>query len=798
MMAGNMAGNMGRRTFLASASTLLFASPGLAFAPAPGARIRTSPAPLSAVRLKPSFYADAVETNRRALLALDPDRLLHNFHLSAGLPVKGKIYGGWEARGIAGHTLGHFLSACALMWAQTGDAGVRERLAYTVAELARIQRAQGDGYVGGTTVERDGRPVDGKIVFEELRRGEVRSGGFDVNGGWVPLYVWHKVHAGLIDAYRLADIPDALPVMLPMAGYLADIVEGLDDAKLQLLLAAEHGGLNDSYAETHALTGDPRWLSVAERIRHRRVLDPLSQGRDILPGLHANTQIPTVIGLARLHELTGDPRHAAAARFFHRTVTERHSYVIGGNSEREHFGRPGRIAGAISERTCEACNSYNMLKLTRHLHGWEPDGALFDDYERTHLNHIMAHQHPKTGRFVYFMPLSSGARRTYSTAEDSFWCCVGSGLESHSKHGDSIWWVGENGDGNEGGADTLHVALFIPSTLDWRGLRLDLDTDYPFGDEVTVTVRATGARKLAIAMRLPGWCDAPSLRVNGQPAAFERRRGYAVVTRRWRPGDRIALTLPMTVRAEPTPDDPRLTAFVHGPVVLAADLGPADTRFAGPPPALIAANATGALTPVDARAHLFRMADAAPGALTLRPFFTQYDRRTAVYFPLFTPERWRTEEAAYLAVAAEQAALAARTIDVVALGEQQPEQDHRFAANHSDLFSFAGRSARQLPWGEGHWLEVTLAVREDATALRVLYWGEEVDKRFDVIVEGVRVATERRATEPEKRFVGIDYPLPPALVAGRKSVRVRFETRGTDAFIYEVRTLSGERPGRAV
>lgn len=771
-----------RRTFLASVSALALAGPAMAFRAAER-KIKARPAPLSAVRLKPSIYADAVETNRRALLALEPDRLLHNFHVSAGLPPKGEVYGGWEARGVAGHTLGHFMTASALMWAQTGDAATRERLAYTVAELARIQRAHGDGYIGGTTVERDGKVVDGKIIFEELRRGDVRSGGFDLNGGWVPLYKWHKVHAGLIDAHRLAGIDQALPVMLGMAGYLGTIVERLDEPKLQTMLAAEHGGLNDSYAETYALTGDPRWLRLAERIRHRKVLDPLTEGRDVLPGLHANTQIPKLIGLARLHELTGDPRHATAARFFHDVVTKRHSYAIGGNSEREHFGDPGRLAERISERTCESCNSYNMLKLTRHLHGWEPDGALFDYYERAHLNHIMAHQHPETGRFVYFMPLSAGARRTYSTAEDSFWCCVGSGLESHAKHGDSIWWHDDA---------TLYVGLFIPSTLDWRerGIRMELDTRYPFAEDVTMRVGAAGRTPMAIAMRLPGWCDTPSLKVNGEPAAFERRRGYAVVTRRWRPGDTLALTLPMKVRAEPVPDDPRLAAFVHGPVVLAADLGPADAPFQDPAPALVGTEAEGALTPVDRRAHVFRMADAAPAALTLRPFFNQYDRRTAVFFPQFTPGEWAREKVAYAAAEAERAALAARTVDVVQLGEQQPEQDHGFAANHSDLFSFAGRSARQLPWGQGHWLEVNLAVGPGANVLRALYWGEEVDKNFDVTVDGVRIATERRTMPPVKKFVGVDYPLPPELTRGRKQVRVRFETKGTDALIYEVRMLT--------
>jgi DUF1680 family protein len=772
-----------RRSFLCSASALALAGPALAAQRVEEAPIRVRPLPLSAVRLKPSVFLDAVNTNRRTLLSLSPERLLHNFYASAALPTKGATYGGWEARGIAGHTLGHYLSALALMHAQTGDRAVRDQLRHTVAEMARIQKAHGDGYVGGTTVERGGKTVDGKIVFEEIRRGDIRTGGFDINGGWVPLYTWHKIHAGLIDAVKLGNVPQAMPVMLGMAGYLATILEGLDDAQMQKLLAAEHGGLNDSYAETYALTGDPRWRRLAERIYHRQVLAPLAAGEDKLPGLHANTQIPKVIGLARLYELTGEQRHADAARFFHQTVTRHHSYVIGGNSDREHFGAPDQISTRITERTCEACNSYNMLKLTRHLYGWRPDAALFDYYERVHLNHLLAHQHPKTGQFVYFMPLSAGAKRTYSTPEDSFWCCVGSGLETHAKHGESIYWHDDA---------TLFVNLFIPSAAEWKeqGLKVELDTAYPFGDRVTLKVTKAPEHPVEIAMRAPGWSGTPLVAVNGNIEHLPPVDGYVRLKRRWRVGDRFELMLPMQIRAEPTPDDPRTIAYLSGPLVLAADLGPADKPFDQPVPALVTADPLAAVVPEDTAAHRYRLADARPAPLTLVPFFRQYDRRTAVYFPRFTEAEWKREEAAFRAESAARAALEARTVDVIQLGEMQPERDHDYRANHSDLFSWGGRSARQLPWGNGNYMEFTLSVRPGPMLLSVLYWGEEVRKNFDISVEGTRIANERRAAEPVKRFVGIDYTIPEELTRGKEKVTVRFETKGTDAFVYEARTLA--------
>lgn len=783
------ASRLSRRSLLASAGIAALAGPLLA-RPRPllaRAAIRSQgrairPLPQGTVRLKPSIFANALEANRKYLLSLEPDRLLHNFRSSAGLAPKGAQYGGWESLGIAGHTLGHYLSACALMHAQTGDRETRERLRYIVAELAACQAAHGDGYIGGTTVERDGKTVDGKIVFEEIRRGTIRTSGFDINGGWVPLYTWHKVQAGLIAAEQLGGIEAARPVLVGMSDYLATILEGLDEDRMQALLAAEHGGLNESYAEAYALTGNPRYLRIAERIRHRAVLDPLSEGRDILAGLHANTQIPKLIGLARLHEITGDGRFGETARFFHRTVTDHHSYVIGGNSEREHFGAPDAVAGRLTDRTCEACNSYNMLRLTRHIYGWDGDPRHFDYYERTQLNHIMAHQHPETGMFVYFMPLGSGAKRLYSTPEDSFWCCVGSGMESHSKHGDSIYW--EDG-------ETLFVNLYIPSRLDWdeAGMQLDLETGYPLSDEISLVVTRAPSRPLPIALRVPGWCSDPALTVNGAAIPAATNGGYIRLAHDWRDGDRIALTLPMRLRIETAPDDPRLVAFLSGPLVLAADLGPADQRWDAPPPVLVAEDAGATLRPAGGADHAYEAVAARPEPLRIKPFFNLYERRTAVYFPQFTEAQWQMEEASFLARQREKAAIEARTVDVVYLGEMQPERDHQFAANHSDRIAYGGRSGRQVWWGEGNYLEFQLAVRPGPMVLRALYWGEDRDKNFDVIVDGERIANERRAGEPVGDFVAVDYPIPPALTRGKNRIAVRFETHGSDAPVYEVRTM---------
>ena len=451
---------MNRRQFVAGAAVLTAAgtSPAIARAAVAKGAVPSSvkPLPLSAVRLLPSDFATAVEVNRSFLLSLSADRLLHNFMLYAGLPPKGEIYGGWESDTLAGHTTGHYLSALAHMYDQTGDAACKERADYVISELARAQAARGTGYVGALGRKlKDGTIVDGESIFPEVMKGDIRSGGFDLNGAWSPLYVVHKVMAGLLDVHDAWGNPQALQVNLGLAGYFQKVFAALSDEQMEQMLHTEYGGLNESFAELSVQAGDKRWLEVSQRIYDHRVLDPLEAGQDKLANLHANTQIPKTIGLARIHELSGKPAPGDGASFFWSAVTQHHSYVIGGNADREYFTAPDTLSAHITEQTCEHCNTYNMLKLTRHVYSWTPDASYFDYYERAHLNHVMAAQDPATGGFTYMTPLMTGSRRGYSSpSRDAFWCCVGTGMESHSKHGDSIFWEGDG---------TLLVNLYIPA-----------------------------------------------------------------------------------------------------------------------------------------------------------------------------------------------------------------------------------------------------------------------------------------------------------------------------------------------
>lgn len=735
--------------------------------------------PLSQVRLKPSRFLTAQEINQRYLLSLEPDRLLHNFRAGAGLAPKGEVYGGWESRGIAGHSLGHYLSAVSLTWAQTGQPEFRRRAAYIIEELAACQAANGDGYAGGTTVERGGKTIDGKIVYEEVRAGKIDTAGFGLNGGWVPIYTYHKILAGALDAHALCDDSKALTVALGLADYLGRMFESLNAQQVQTVLRAEHGGIVESFSELYARTGQQRWLDLARRVQHEDIVAPLADGRDDLAGKHANTQIPKLIGEARLYETGGDARAAKAAMVFWETVVHDHSYVIGGNSEFEHFGKPRQLSTRLGQQTCECCNSYNMLKLTRHLYAWSGESRYFDFYERAHLNHILSQQDPDTGMFTYFSPLASGYARGHSTPTDSFWCCVGSGMENYSKLGDSIFWR----DG-----ERIRVNLYYPSTLDWtqKGAKLEIDTDFPYSDQVTLTLSKAN-KAVPVSLRIPGWCAAPAVKVNGRVRPVTPQNGYVDLT--LRAGDKVSLTLPMTVRTEGMPDAPDLIAFLNGPLVLAADLGSADQPWDSFDPVVVGA---ASLTPAGGPQR-FSLADKSrPRDLALRPYFEQHHNRTAVYFRNLTTEQWAQAEPRLVADAKARAEIRERTVDIIRFGEQQPETDHALKASPGTQDS-GNLTVRSRVLNKGS-ITFQMDAAPGPLALQVSYDGAARNKDFRILVDGREVAHETLSGERTATLNVKTYPLPPALTAGKDKVTISFEMAANQwAAVFEARVFREAR-----
>ena len=421
--------------------------------------------PLASVRLLESPFLKAQQTDMKYILELDADRLLAPYLKEAGITPLKDNYGNWENTGLDGHIGGHYLSALSEMYAATGNLQVKERLDYMLDNLEKCQLKNGDGYIGGVP--------GSKALWADIAKGKIDAGGFSLNNKWVPWYNIHKVYAGLVDAYNLTGNEKAKKMLIQLSDWCLKLVANLSEEQIQQMLKSEHGGMNEVFADVAAITGDKKYLALAEKFSHKTILDPLLKEEDKLNGIHANTQIPKVIGFMRVAEVGGDAKWADAANFFWKTVVDNRTISIGGNSVREHFNPSNDFSSMLESREGpETCNSYNMLKLSKHLFLAHPDSKYMDYYERTTYNHILSSQHPDGG-FVYFTPIRPRHYRVYSEPQESFWCCVGSGLENHGKYGEMIY---------AHDATDLYVNLFIPSTLEWKekGLKLTKNTKFPF------------------------------------------------------------------------------------------------------------------------------------------------------------------------------------------------------------------------------------------------------------------------------------------------------------------------------
>jgi DUF1680 family protein len=544
---------------LLSASTAAMAAPWSHAASAPLPR---KPAlryfPLSQVRLGEGPFLAAQKLDAAYLLQLEPDRLLANFRINAGLAARAPVYGGWESVEpwieirCHGHTLGHYLGAASCMYESTGDARFAERVDYIVAELAECQAKTG----GWLTAFPDGvAPLTNSLAGKEF--------------AGVPWYTTHKVLAGLRDAHVHRGSKTALEVWIRFADWIDRACADVSDAAFQKMLDREHGGMNEVMADLFALTRNPRYAQLAQKFSHQVLLRPLAEGRDTLDGLHANTQIPKVIGFSRIDELMGMGNYGVAAAFFWNTVAKKRSFATGGHGDVEHFFPMHEFAKHLdSGKTMETCCTHNMLRLTRALHAREARAEYFDYFERALFNGILAGQDPETGMNTYFQSTRPGYVRLYHTPFDSFWCCTGSGIENHARYGESIYAHDD---------DALYVNLFMASTLTWRerDLTVTQTGNFPDADTVELRFEAKRGQKLKLRIRHPVWCAQMHTLWNDRARATSTRPGsyFEIPAGRIQPGDTVRVTLPMTLRAETLPNAPDHVALMYGPLALAGRLG---------------------------------------------------------------------------------------------------------------------------------------------------------------------------------------------------------------------------------
>lgn len=788
---------------------------------APGLRVSAGEAPAGAAAVESAVssfrladvrligegpFIAAVEANRRYLLELNADRLLAPFRREAGLPPKAEAYGNWESSGLDGHTLGHYLSALAHMLASgadTPDGALRTRLNYVLSELEACQARNGDGYLGGVPGSRE--------LWKTVAAGEPRA----IGKKWVPWYNVHKTFAGLRDVYFELGDEKAKVLFVRLGEWCLAVTSGLSDAQMQQMLEVEHGGMNEVLADLYAVTGDKKFLAGARRFCHHAVLDPLEAQQDKLTGKHANTQIPKVIGLERISALAGDAAAHAGARFFWENVVHQRSVAFGGNSVSEHFNDPKDFHGMLVHREGpETCNTYNMLRLTELLFQAEPKAAYADFYERALYNHILPSLNPKHPGFVYFTPIRPGHYRVYSEVDNSFWCCVGTGLENPGRYGAFIYAKASEG---------IYLNLYIASELtdSSRGLVLVQDTQFPEEECSRVTLRLREPKTFTLHLRVPGWVQggAFSVKVNGKSlASVARPSSFLSLKREWKDGDRLEIALPMSTRVEQLPDHSSWYAFLRGPIVLVASSGTWEMTGLRADNSRMAHVAAGPVLPLHKAPVLlpdgkpleghvkadtgagplhFRLTEivepAVDGGVPLLPFYQLHDSRYQMYWESATlgdlaarKKQLEREERARLA-------RDAATVDLVVAGEQQPETEHEFQGRNTESGLHNGRH-----WRHGSEFQYTLNSRNKKDlSVMVTYSGDDAGRSFDIFANEVLIATQTLTGEKRGDFVDKFYPLPSAVFEKARDGRVliRFAAKkGLAGGVYEVRLLQSLRP----
>ncbi len=730
-----------------------------------------------------SPFKHAMDVDGGYILSLAPGRLLNRFYKNAGLAPTDSAYGGWESEGLSGHTLGHYLSACAMMYASTGKQAFKERVNIIVGELAKCQAARKTGYVGAIPNE--------DSLWYKVQHGIIKSGGFDLNGAWSPWYTVHKVMAGLVDAYLYCDNKAALTIVEKMADWTGTIVNGLTEAQRQQMLKCEYGGMNDVLANLYSITGEKKYLDMSYKFYDDFVMQPLAEGKeDPIAGKHSNTNIPKAIGSARQYELTANISDATIANRLWDIVVHHHTYVNGGNGNYEYFGATGKLSDALSDNTAESCSAYNMLKLTGHLFSWHPNSTLADYFERTLYNDILASQNPENAMMLYFEPLRMGSKKQFSDSFNTFTCCVGSGMENHSKYTEDIYFEGADG--------SLYVNLFIPSTLNWRNKKVAItqNTSFPEKGTTTLTITTSAPALFPIRIRQPWWAASDAnILVNGKATAAKKNaEGYLVINHTWRNNDKVEVSFPMSLYTESMPDNKDRIAVLYGPLLLAGNLGDTvpDPVYGTPVLLTDNRNVSDWATQDNAEPLTFRMKDVGkPFDVTLSPFYKNIHNYYSVYWDFFTNEDWSKRQAEYEAEKKHLQEIEAQTIDMMRIGQMQPERDHHLVASEQSYVSDAmGRTGREVR-KNGFFSFDMKVIPGVPAALLCTYIGDDKNRTFDILVDDVIIASEELKGGATGKFFDVEYAIPAELIKDKNKIVVRVQaTNGkTAGRMFSCRTI---------
>ena len=766
--------------------------------------------PLHDIRVSGGAFRQIMDLNHQYLLSLEPDRLLSWFRREAGLTPKAQPYPGWESEFIpgrsplCGHMTGFYLSSMAMMFASTGDQNIIDKLNYTLSELDDCQQAFGNGFLLPT--------VNGKHLFEDVAEGKFKTSNPFINDSWEPVYVLNKIMLGLYRVYTDCNLALAKKLLIQTADWFGNaILNKLSHEQIQKLLFCEHGSINESFINVYQLTGDQKYLNWAKQLNDEDMWVPLSQGKDILDGWHANTQIPKFTGFENVYNYTGNREFTDAAIFFWKTIVDNRSWVIGGNSTAEHFFPKEDFGNRIAEAGGpESCNSVNMMRLTELLYQDYGDPEKIDYYERVLYNHILANYNPENGMCVYYTSMRPAHYKVYSSLYNSFWCCTGTGMEAPAKFGQMIY-AHDN--------DNLYINMFIPSTLQWRekGITLTQTTTFPDEAQSSVTVTVDEPTALCIKIRQPKWLAKTqrNITLNGKTVkAALTKDGYIEIKRIWKNGDKIGMNLKAKLSAEVLPGgDDNYLALLYGPIVLAnkvsnngltkKDFTHVSNGFANDVISMInAPSFTGKKEDIIKKvqrekspALTFTALAANNQRISLIPFNRIAFSRYAVYFRRFPSlsdyqEMYTKEQQA----AAEKKALDIKTVDRVIIGDLHSEQQHNLESYSSNSGGEHNSQWRDASNG-GYFMYQLKVNTEKQQRLYIIFSGNDNGARiFDVLVDGKLLQTIDHTHKVEAANGGLYariIDLPPEMISGKTGITVKFQARrlNTAGGVFDLRVI---------
>jgi len=706
---------------------------------------------MTQVRLLDGYEKRQMEADRKYLKSLDVDGLLYPFRRNAGLPTPGRPFGGWESptSEIRGTFTAHYLTTCALMYQSTGDSFFKDRANYLVDELSKCQNALGGRFLAGIPTSYLDRVETGKQV-------------------WAPYYVVEKLITGLIDVYQVFGNQKALAMGEKIAEYLRARGAKLTDGQFDAMMHTEYGGMAQMEYNLYAIAHNRADLDYAHRFDEAAILGPLALHHDSLSGLHANTNLPKVLGAARRYELLDDPTYRSIVEYFWDRIVKHRSYATGGNNKAEFWGDPDDLAHSLVGNNQETCTTYNMLKITRDLIRWTGDPRYADFYERAYFNGILPAQRPDTGMMIYYLPLAGGDTKNWGTPRETFWCCYCTGIESFAKLNDSIYFHDSSG---------VYVNLYVPSELYWteKNVRITQTTRFPEEAGATYTIHTAHPSKFALNLRVPYWTKNFSVSVNGNRLkSAPSPNSYYAICRTWHEGDLVRVITPMTLHTQAMPDDPDLKAVLYGPIVLAGiinaktpiaeDLNTGYLRESR-------ANPDEWLRPVPGKPLTFQ-STGQTGSLTFIPLYKVIDQRFGVYWDVVAPGSPRDKVLA--ATEKDKRDRDRRVVDAVIVdGGGDNEKAHRLFTDSSGTGAFNGRFYRD---GKAFGWELKI-VPDAPMALSVTYWGDDAGSRtFDIVVNGERIATQTLNRNKPGHLFDIEYAIPAHLTANADNkVTVRFE-----------------------